>query len=358
MDINDIKARLNEYKCLTEKNADWLKLGLVMSIDSKTTDYKDFSAHSIKTTYLTDESCNNLIRGFRENGIYTKVYSDIETFIKEYYSGKMTCNIIFESSPKGISNGKDALMPAFFDMIELMHVGSAASINMVIDNKFVWYNILRNNGICVPETFYFNGCWQSQAPLKHTTYILKLNEECASIGLSIDSVIKNDIGSLTLKAKKLNQTYNEPVIAQQFINGYEVEVPILVNNKQTIVLPPIGLSLNKQRNLGTTFFSYENISNDAYGVYKFADEKVSCSTKLEQTCIKVAGLLNLNGYYRIDFRITDKEQPYVIDINNDPTLGHEGSFLFSFKSLGYDYKDMLAIILGNYLSSRTNIACP
>lgn len=352
MQRDELIATLNKYKNIALNEAENIKLALVVSVLNETDNYSDFSSHSVTTSYLTRADCDELINAFRENQIYTELYTDFETFFNDYYSGNFNCNLVFESSPKGNAKGKDALLPVFCDSVNLRHIGPDGSSNLRCCNKFMWYCALRNCSIPVSDTYLYVGHWITNPP-KDETFILKLNEECASIGLSADSVISGDPESITEKAKILYSEYNEPVIAQKFVSGYEVEVPVISNKNDIMVLPPVGLKYRDKKLLGETYFDYDTIYDNGYGTYLFEDYSRNVSDKLTVIAKSVVELLDLKGYFRIDFRIDEKDNPYVIDINNDPTLNNEGSFQFSINSLGFNKKDMLAILIGNALVNQS-----
>lgn len=351
--MRDLSA-LNSYKKQTEIFASKLRTALVASIINETNNFTDFSENSITTAYLTRIEADRLIDLFRENGIYVELYNDVENFFKSYYSTDWKCNAVFESSPKGIAKGKDALIPSFCDTVGLLHFGPNAAANLLVGNKNSWLCMLAKNQIPVPTTFLYNNGWICNPT--GTRFILKLNEECASIGLSTKSVIDgNDIALLTQCARQLQSSYNEPILAQQFISGYEVEIPIICNGKAVNILPAVGLSFAGKKNLGDLFFDYDSILNDEYGLYLYESVNPQIANRMYKICEQIIKILDLQGHFRIDFRVSNDGEPYVTDINNDPTLGMESSYLYSIKSLGYSDKDMISIILGNYLINQTNI---
>ncbi|MBD5131237.1 MAG: hypothetical protein HDT28_01390 [Clostridiales bacterium] len=357
MKKEEIKKVLDKYIQVTHKFSSRLKVALVSSVQNETKTRLDFphEHNSVITSYMSRKDIDELIRLFRENEIYVELFSDIELFFKKLYSKNWDCNSVFETSPQGIAKGKDAILPAFCDTVGLLHFGSDAASNLKVGNKYNWYCVLEQNNIPVPKTFFFNHGWNVNPNV--FPILLKLNEECASIGLSRNSLIKCDSELLTQQAQTLQSIYNEPVIGQQFISGYEVEVPVICNSTDTIILPAVGLSRNGQRLLGDYFFDYDTIFDDGYGVYSF-DDASELTSKLYLICNRVINILDLKGHFRIDFRITENGNPFITDINNDPTIGWESSFLHSVKSLGYNEKDLLAIILGSYLINQTNIVCP
>lgn len=317
----------------------------------KTTNYADYSEHSVSTSYLSLAELDELVGYFQEFGIYTTVFFDIEDFIQHYYSDNfiMKPSIIFETSPKGIGRGKDALIPCLCDIWGINHLGPTATVNCLCSSKYQWGSILMSHNIPTPPSHFFaNGSWVS-TPEIGLKYLLKLNYECASIGLSNTSAIVNNGTNVSEYARDLYIKYSQAVIAQQFIEGYEVEVPVLVNPKRTIVLPPVGLSFNDSKLLNSEFLNYDTIYYDNYGFYDFATVSPELVDEIRICVEKIAHLLDLNGYMRVDFRVKPSGEFYVIDINNDPCIDVNGSFLHSLSILGYKHSEIAPLIIGNCL---------
>lgn len=344
-----IKEELNKTIDVAKQHKTQIKMCIIASVKDKTKKCADYSEHSVSTSYLTMADVDELLGYFQEFGIYTTVYFDIEDYIKNYYScdEKERPNLIFETSPKGIGRGKDALIPCLCDIWGVKHLGPTANVNCLCSSKYQWGAILASHNIATPKScFYVNGTWVS-TPQIGVKYLMKLNYECASIGLSDKSVIVNDGNNVSDYANGLFCKYSQAVIAQEFIDGYEVEVPVLVNSNRTIVLPPVGLSFNNKELLGSEFLNYDTIYNDRYGFYDFAKVKPQTASEIRNCVEKITSILDLNGYMRIDFRVKPNGEFFVIDINNDPTLDINGSFMQSLSFLGYDYSTIAPLIIGN-----------
>lgn len=354
MQQDEIIKKLKEYIDITKHKATELKVAFITSIQNETPTLNDFSTQSISTSYLSRADCNELLNAFRENDIYTELYIDCEEFFKSFYSKNFNCNIVFETSPQGIAKGKEALIPSFCDSVGFPHIGPDAASVLRCGNKYQWYCALKNNSLPVPDTYLFTNHWVNIPP-QRGKFILKLNEECASIGLTQNSVFENDLNHMTAKAEELLKVFNEPLIAQQFISGYEVEVPVLSNKNTTLILPPVGLKYGNKKLLNDTFFNYDLIYDNGYGVYIFEEENITLSEQIREITKNVVDILNLNGFFRIDYRVAADGKPYVIDINNDPTLNIEGSFQCSVNYLGFRKHELIAIILGNYFANQSKI---
>ena len=103
---------------------------------------------------------------------------------------------------------------------------------------------------------------------------------------------------------------HEPVIVQEFIEGWEVEVPVLFVGKK-IALPPMGIELGKDKFLNDRFLSFETVFSDDYDYYRFdlIDSKVAMV--LRKIAEDSSRILDLRGNVRVDFKINDKGQYFI-----------------------------------------------
>ena len=66
---------------------------------------------------------------------------------------------------------------------------------------------------------------------------------------------------------------------------------------------------------------------------------------MERTAEKAANILNFRGLSRIDFRVNDNQEHYVIDVSSTPHLTRNSSFTFVFSQHGLDYEHVLVAML-------------
>lgn len=359
MDYKQLAKNLQKLIQHAEENRAGTHLYIITTTKDDSANASDYPLHSVSTSYLSRQELDELIRNFRHYCDYLEIYTDIVEFLKDYcnHSLRVDPTIIFETSARGTGRGKDALIPALCDVLCLPHLGAEATAGVLCSSKHQWTSILKGNSILVPDSYIFHRGQWLQAPHTGTKYILKLNYECASIGLSADCVMVNDGANLTQQAAKLEHDYRQPVIAQEFIEGFEVEVPVLVNPAFRAVLPPVGLSNGGQQYFSDEFFDYDSIYFNNYSLYDFREVMPETAEKMRCCALKMIDILDLSGYMRIDFRVRRDGTFFPFDVNNDPDLNTSGSFLKSVELLGFDQKGLAGILLGNAWLNHSRFEC-
>ena len=137
----------------------------------------------------------------------------------------------------------------------------------------------------------------------------------------------------------------QPIVVQSFIFGYELELPMIIDSK---ILPLIaaGIKMYGTEILGEKFLDYNTRLSHTYDFYNFDNFSPSLSIKVKAA----AKILGIEGFGRIDFRITPSGECYVSDIATNPHITEDSSFAFAFQELGYSYSEMLATQIGITLS--------
>jgi D-alanine-D-alanine ligase len=88
-------------------------------------------------------------------------------------------------------------------------------------------------------------------------------------------------------------------------------------------------------------------------VTKAAEIDKAMTEKLERLSKRIYRTLFMSGYARLDYRVTDDGQIYVLEANPNPQIAHAEDFADSAKHYGLDYEGLLQKILALGLRYRT-----
>ncbi len=344
---NILKESLFKYYNSVKK----LRVAIIAGVEGKSTIYKDYSAHSIKSFLCDSSDIEYYLNILQNDGAYATAYFNFLDFIKDYLNNSqyISPNIIFETSPiPSVNKTREQIVPAFLDLLDIKHLGPNGSLNALCNNKYLWNRFFHAHNIPVPETHLFSGTEWVTLPNEGKQYILKLNYECTSIGITSNSIFEN-IKDMTDNARKLYVEYNQPVIAQEFICGHEVETPILANDGHAIPLPSIEIVLNDRLSLDERVLNYECRFNETYTMQRFDVDHPIESRAIEKCINRIAKLCQIDGYMRLDCRVDNKGRIYFFDFNNDPAINKNSSFYAALSSLGCKQDDVIRILIGNSL---------
>jgi len=349
----DIKETI---ELLIAKARDSLKditIIFLANVKDRTTNRYDYIDSSILTEFLSMGEYNELLTSLQNFGFYTLSYFNTEDFIKDYFVGKFNNSkiIVFEGTQKGIGKARDSYIPAFCDLEGILHTGPNAYINSICTNKYHWTKLLESHNISVPISYqYYKGEWlNNQKPIQNKTLIAKPCYECASIGIHKESVANYSL-EYENYLRHLSIIYNQPFIVQEFISGYEVEVPIIVHQKNPCILSPVVICKGNNPMIGNDFLDFDDIYDDDYQFCLLNSINNSLNEYIQTETLKIIKILDLECYTRVDFRINLQGKCYVTDINSYPHIVHHSSFAYAFEQLHIDAEYILPCLIGNILT--------
>lgn len=351
MDQQIIKQQLDSYKVLEKNFRSDLLLVLVANVEGKTNEFDDYSNTSVLSEYYTLNEYELISGTYKKLGYELLNYFSEKEFMSAVISKKIPTSqkkiFVINSAQTGIYVGRKSLIPAFCDYFKIMYTGSNPYVVSLCRDKFC-SNALLNQFLPRHMDAYLystNGGWIGRVcPPMGQKVIAKLNGESASIGLTQDNVFIYSPESEHI-INSLSQKYAQSIIVQPFISGYEAELPVIIG-KSVLPLMPVGIIIDENCLLGDKILDYNTRFYHTYDFYDFSNTNYDISEELRSNAIQAAELLGIEGFGRIDFRITPDGNFYISDIATNPHITNDSSFAFAFNELGYSYADMLSVYLG------------
>lgn len=232
------------------------------------------------------------------------------------------------------------LVPALLELSRLPFTGST-SIPMALSTDKVLSKIhLEQAGI---KTGKYSSCsdFISNIPFEGP-WILKPTSEEASAGIgntafhrTIDTLRKTINSSPVADAR-------EAWFVEQYIDGREFNIGLVPDRKEWIIFEPAeivfnGYSPDKPKILDwrakwdTNSFEYINTVRS----FEFNSFDPDLSSRIKMIAEKAAVALRLDGYSRIDFRMDNAGELYVLEANANPCISPDAGFIAACDQSGY-----------------------
>ena len=286
------------------------------------------------TEYFSNDEFEQVVSMFSTLALATDYFTYEDDFFRYVIEHAPPKLLVYNAAQSGVGPGRKSLVPAFCNLHGIPCTGSNAYVVSLCRHKYHVNQILAHAGIRVPQTWvYSNGWLMEQHPPLNMLVLLKPIYESASIGIDGTSIQFYTSQTDQIIHHRMEQQ-RQPIMAQEFIPGYEVEVPLLCVNGAVCQLPPIGISVDGKHNLDREILNYERIYFDQYGFYDFAAEKYEISKQLCLCAAKTAQILGMEGLCRIDFRVKTDECYYVTDVSTNPHFVAHSSVNSAFQILG------------------------
>ena len=179
--------------------------------------------------------------------------------------------------------------------------------------------------------------------------IVKSLSEDASYGISQASVVDSD-EKLAERVTFIHERIGTAAIAEQYIEGRELYVGVLGNDRLR-VLPiwelEFGTMTQGGRPIATEKVKHDLEYQERHGlnVGPAKDLSPQLVAGIQRVAKRIYRTLELDGYARIDFRLSADGIPYYIEANPNPEIARIEEFASAALHDGLEYPDLLQRIL-------------
>ena len=258
------------------------------------------------------------------------------------YSPDMVLNLV--DSVRGQTN-LGASVIGLLEILNIPYTGAGTLGWSIGTNKFVMYQLMRSNGIPVPNHQLVTTHTEMIDPDLRYPLFPKLNVEHSSIGIDENSICENE-RQLRFKIKELIEKYKQPILIDEFIAGIEVTAAVLdsVNTKVYTVQRKTGS--DTREDVMTFNKKWKNWENIEYLKYD--------APNLKEYVKRTFDVLKMSDYARIDIRIDGAGRFYFIDPNCNPFFGPpketHATYSIILDMYGIDFTETLRRIFINTLN--------
>jgi len=249
----------------------------------------------------------------------------------------------FVESVEGISNYEYCSV-GLFELLGFQYTGNTpACLGNCLDKERA-KNILRSFNIETPDSVVIrktDTISEKDFELKFPV-ILKLLTEDASIGISEYSVVYN-LHELKKHVEFLSYTYSQDILAEEYIDGRELNVAILGNR----VLPISEIMFSGLPDGLPKIVTYDGkwIEKSIYyeNTIPVCPAQLDPKIKKDVEAISLSAFeaLSCRDYARVDIRLDKDNKPYVIEVNPNPDISEDSGFARAIVADGLSYVDLL-----------------
>jgi D-alanine-D-alanine ligase len=179
--------------------------------------------------------------------------------------------------------------------------------------------------------------------------IVKPLKEEASLGIAQASFVETD-EQFKDRVQFIHDSFNNDVIAEEYIEGRELYVSLLGNHRLE-VYPIRELVFREvppdEPKLATYKAKWDEEYRKRWGLdNRFADGlDPAVVAAIQNTCKRIYHLLTIDGYARLDLRLTKDNKVYFIEANPNPMLAADEDFAQAAVKAGLTYAQLIDRIL-------------
>lgn len=244
----------------------------------------------------------------------------------------------------------EAHLAAFYQLAGVKHTGASCEVLSLCSDKALTKKILSHHHVRTPffETFGDNHSEDRVMLFPFPGIVKPLNLE-GSEGISQSSFVSNASEAIE-RAKWIRSKLGVDAIFEEYIDGRELYVSLL-GGKRTPLLPIREHFFGEVEESAPKIATFNAKWNEEYrkkwGIKSGFAKNLSpaLTAKLYSTAKRIARLLGIQTYARIDFRLKSDGTIYFIEANPNPSIYADDELAMASIKNGMDYSEFLQKII-------------
>jgi D-alanine-D-alanine ligase len=238
------------------------------------------------------------------------------------------------------------LAPSLFEAMGIAFTGGNSHAMMLSSDKLYAKRLMLKEGLPTPPWLEASDLGPLTGFLGHPLIIKPVAEE-ASVGIT-DASVKTFSDEASLREALAGGA----LFAETFIQGREFSVSLLALDGETVVFDPaemlfIDYPCDKPAIVGYAAkweeSSFEYIHTQRS--FSFSQEDAPLLKTLQELSRKAFLLFGGKGYARVDFRIDEEGNPFILEVNLNPCIALDSGFVAAAQRRGLSYNQMIAMII-------------
>jgi D-alanine-D-alanine ligase len=322
-----------------------LKVLALFDAATATTIDQDFSAELKTEDWKTEANVLAALEKLGHTTEHLAIFDDLDLVRQKPQSFEP--DIIFNLADQFKNNRAfDQNIVSFLEMHGLPFTGCGSTGLTLCKHKGISKKILGYHRIRVPDFVTIARGKRVARPkrLKFPILVKPLKEE-ASYGISQASFVETD-EQFKERVQFIHEKYDHDVIAEEYIAGRELYVSVLGN--QRLEAFPIRELVFKEvppdePKIATYKAKWDEEYRKRWGLQNQFAEGLdpAIAWNIQQTCKRIYRLLTIDGYARLDLRLTPNNEVYFIEANPNPILAEDEDFAQSALKANLPYPELI-----------------
>lgn len=237
-------------------------------------------------------------------------------------------------------------VPALLNMHHIAYTGCSVEAAFLSGSKVLARQIMRDRNIPVAGGYRIS---EANNLMPGKKYIVKPVWEDGSLGITEESVFTFD-GTVP---EVLNDKSDRHWFIEEFIEGREFNVSVIASGSGPEVLPPAEIVFHDYPDDMPRIVSYKaKWMEDTYQYTNSrrsfpSDISVKLINNIRETAIACWHTFGLRGYARVDMRVDEKENIYVLEVNANPCIAPDSGFIAAASHAGYNHEEIVNRIIND-----------
>jgi D-alanine-D-alanine ligase len=252
----------------------------------------------------------------------------------------------------------DQNVASYLELMRIPYTGCNPRGLMLARGKDLSKTLVHYHRIPVPAFAVFPMRRKVRRPARlPLPLIVKSLSEDGSYGIAQASVVDTD-AKLAERVGFIHERIGTPAIAEQYIDGREIYVGI-IGNERLRVLPVWELEFGNLAQgdwpIATERAKHDPDYQERHSILHGPAKNLTPElvARIQRSAKRIYRTLELDGYARIDFRLSTDGTPYFLEANPNPEIAESQEFAAAARHDGIKYRDLLHRILALGMNRAT-----
>jgi D-alanine-D-alanine ligase len=251
---------------------------------------------------------------------------------------------IYKENPKLEMN-----IVGLFELLGIPYTGAPALCLANCQSKILAKRLLNYHGLNTPDFQVYKSKADELKPKIKFPVIVKPAFEDASVGIENESIVANR-KTLDERINYVFDTFNQPALVEEFIEGRELNVAVM-GDKKPRVLPISEIDFSRMPDHLHNIVSYQAKWDPHHESYHKtipicpAKLPKDIEAKAKDIALSAFKILDCRDYARVDMRLSNENELYVLEVNPNPDLTEGAGFMRSAEAAGLSYARALKKIV-------------
>ena len=238
--------------------------------------------------------------------------------------------------------GEDGTLQGVLEQLGIPYTGSGVMASAIGMDKVMSKRIWINHGLPTPRFMALDARDTSDEELRRVAaelgvpLMLKAPHEGSTIGISKITSAADMRAGFDLCAR-----YDDVVLAEEFVTGRELTVPVLGSGRNARALPVVEIRAPQ----GNYDYEHKYFSDDTQYLCP-APLDAELTARIQSLAVRAFNALGSAGWARVDFMLrAADDEPFLLEINTSPGMTGHSLVPMSAKAAGVSYEDLCVEIL-------------
>lgn len=275
----------------------------------------------------------------------------LETFMPADADGQPT-GLVFNMAYGIQGECRYTHVPAMLEMAGVPYTGSSPFGHALALDKVVTKILMQHAGIPTPRFAVMSTAAERIDGLRFPL-VIKPRHESTSYGLHL----VNNFEELANAVASVVEEYQQEALVEEYVHGREFCVG-LIGNDEVEFLPLVESDFGARNVRLVTWADKFMQSNCEPEKICPAVVNEGLAAKLREISLATFRACHCKDFARVDIRVDEDENPYVLEINSMASLGRTGSYVLAASTAGYDFAAMINRIVSEAHRRYFGVASP